>query len=138
MVRTFCQGLLCWHMLALTFHLACWPEPLGITAALRLVPVVTPRIESNFQSLITAFFPVVPRSPQQPPEDPSTILVRRASHRAVAHFWSHLLDFVSLASVPEGWSALPTSHPFMGVRRAVERSSLQLNLPPGIVWEANN
>ena len=90
------------------------------------------------QSLITAFFPVVSLSSQQPPEDPKTILVRRASHRAVAHFWSHLVDFVSLASIPEGWSGLRTSHPFIGVRRAEEQSSLQLNLPPGIVWEDIN
>ena len=81
---------------------------------------------------------MVPRSSQQPPEDPATILARRASHRAVAHFWSHLVDFVSLASVPEGWSGLPTSHPFIGVRRDEDMSSLQLNLPPGIAWEDIN
>ena len=85
------------------------------------------------QSLITAFFPVV-SPPPQPPEDPATVLVRRASHRAVALFWSHLVEFVSL-KVPKGWPAVTADHPFIGVLVEDGRASLRLNLPPGVVWE---
>ena len=90
------------------------------------------------QSLITAFFPPVASQASQPPEDPATALVRRASHRAVALFWSHLVEFVSLAEVPKGWTAVPTTHPFIGVLREGERASLQLNLPPDVLWEDTN
>ena len=86
------------------------------------------------QSLITAFFPVV-SPPSQPPEDPSSVLVRRASHRAVALFWSYLVEFVALATVPKGWTAVSATHPFIGVLQEEGHASLQLNLPPGILWE---
>ena len=86
------------------------------------------------QSLITAFFPVVP-APSQPPEDPASVLVRRASHRAVALFWSYLVEFVALAKVLKGWTAVSTTHPFLGVLREEGSASLQLNLPPGVLWE---
>jgi hypothetical protein len=90
------------------------------------------------QSLITAFFPpVVPQS-SQPPEDPTSALVRRASHRAVALFWSHLVEFVSLAHVPKGWTAVSATHPFIGVLKEGGRASLQLNLPPDVLWEDTN
>ncbi len=90
------------------------------------------------QSLITAFFPPVASQASQPPEDPTSTLVRRASHRAVALFWSHIVEFVSLAEVPKGWTAVPTTHPFIGVLREGERGSLQLNLPPDVLWEDTN
>ena len=90
------------------------------------------------QSLITAFFPPVVSQTLQPPEDPTSALVRRASHRAVALFWSHLVDFVSLATVPQGWTAISVSHPFIGVLREGESASLQLNLPPDVLWEDIN
>ena len=86
------------------------------------------------QTLITAFFPVA-TPPSQPPEDPTSVLVRRASHRAVAVFWSHLVEFVALAKVPKGWTAVPPTHPFIGVLQEEEHASLQLNLPPGVLWE---
>jgi hypothetical protein len=84
------------------------------------------------QNLITAFFPVV-SPPAQPPEDPTSELVRRASHRAVALFWSYLVEFVELAKVPQGWTTVPTSHPFIGVLREDGHASLHLNLPPGVL-----
>ena len=90
------------------------------------------------QSLITAFFPPVVSQSSQPPEDPTSALVRRASHRAVALFWSHLVEFVSLAHVPKGWTAVSATHPFIGVLKEGERASLQLNLPPDVLWEDTN
>ena len=59
----------------------------------------------------------------------------QSSHRAVALFWSFLVDFVSLASVSPGWSSLAAAHLFIGVRRDGNLLSLQLNLPPHKVWE---
>jgi hypothetical protein len=90
------------------------------------------------QSLITAFFPPVVSQLSQPPEDPTSALVRRASQRAVALFWSHLVDFVSLAKVPQGWTAVSATHPFIGVHQEGERASLQLNLPPDVLWQDSN
>ena len=90
------------------------------------------------QSLITAFFPPVVSQSSQIPEDPTSALVRRASHRAVALFWSHLVEFVSLAHVPKGWMAVSATHPFIGVLKEGERASLQLNLPPDVLWEDTN
>ena len=63
------------------------------------------------------------------------MLVRRASHRAVALFWSYLVEFVALATVPKGWTAVSATHPFIGVLQEEGHASLQLNLPPGILWE---
>ena len=87
------------------------------------------------QSLITAFFPVITPSPTAT-DDPTSARIRRASHRAVAQFWCLLLDSVALNSVPKGWGAVPPDHPFIGVQQAEgEKATLQLNLPPSIVWE---
>ena len=87
------------------------------------------------QSLITAFFPVITPSPTAT-DDLTSARIRRASHRAVAQFWCLLLDFVALNSVPKGWGAVPPDHPFIGVQQAEgEKATLQLNLPPSIVWE---
>ena len=66
------------------------------------------------QSLITTFFPVVSQG-SHTPEDQASILVRQASHPAVALFRSFLVDFVSLSSVPPGWSSLAAAHPFIGM-----------------------
>ena len=72
------------------------------------------------QSLIIAFFPVIPPSPMAT-EDPTSARISRASHRAVAQFRCLLLDFVTLNSIPMGWGAGPPDHPFIGVQQGEGR-----------------
>jgi len=52
-------------------------------------------------------------------------LMQVAAKKAVSHFWRLLQDFVLQGPIPDGWAAIPASHPFIGAAPPV----LCLNLP---------
>ena len=91
------------------------------------------------QRLITDFFaPVTAVAP--PPAGQAAGALPQACRLAVSHFWSSLLEFTELYSglVPSEWPRPwpgPT-HPFMGVVGVEAMAHLQLNLPPGVAWDA--